>query len=97
MRQIRPRNSPPVLAPKSDTTRLLVDLRDAPGAGSSERQLQAQLAQAKQAVREATRQLAILIDERDALRRRLDAAVPVAADPGDRSVVPWGFFDDELG
>ena len=97
MRQIRPRNSPPVLAPKPDTTRLLVDLREAPRAGGSERQLQTQLAQAKQAVREATRQLAILIDERDALRRRLEASVPIPTDPGDRSVVPWGFFDDELG
>jgi hypothetical protein len=97
MRQIRPRQTHPALAPKPDTTRLLVDLRDDQPPDRSERQLETQLAQARQAVREVTRQLAILIDERDALRRRLEETILVSVDPGDRSVVPWGFFDDEPG
>ena len=94
MRQVRPRNTHPALPPEPDITPLLVDLRDGDRRESVE-ELRAQLAQAKQAVRQVTRQLSILIDERDELRRRFDAAMPVVADPEDQSIVPWGFYDDE--
>ena len=94
MRQVRPRTTHPTLSLEPDSAPLLVDLRDE-GRRESAEDLRAQLAQAKLAVRKVTRQLAILIDERDALRRRFDAAMPVVADPEDQSIVPWGFYDDE--
>ena len=94
MRQVRPRTTHPALAREPDITPILVDLRTEDRPQSAE-ELRAQLAQAKQAVRQVTRQLAILIDERDALRRRYEAAVPAHADAEDHSIVPWGFFDDD--
>ena len=95
MRQIRPRNTRPALARQPDTTQFLVDLRD--GGELPETELRAQLADARQAVRDATRRLATLIDERDALRRQLEVTAPSPADPEDHTIVAWGFFDDDLG
>ena len=97
MRQIRPRTTHPTLAPVPGPTPLLVDLRDQTVAAAPTEHLRAQLDRAKQAIRDVTQQLAVLIDERDALKARLDESSgpghPV--DPDDRSIVPWGFYEEE--
>ena len=94
MRQVRPRTTHPALAREPDITPIMVDLREE-GHTPSVEELRVQLAQAKHAVRQVTRQLAILIDERDALRRRFEAALPAETEVEDHSIVPWGFYDDE--
>lgn len=98
MRQIRPRTSHPALASASRSADLFVDLRDSSGEHTSQGSLRAQLAEARQAVREATHQLATLIDERDGLKARLEGE-DVAGEirPDDRSIVPWAFYEEDAG
>lgn len=109
MRQIRPRtNSPavlptPVPKPVRPPARITVDLRDISESRhpsfSDEDRLRRQLAEVRQAVDAVMEQLAGLIDERENLKLALDSlggqngSLPST---DDETVVPWGFFDDEL-
>lgn len=99
MRQIRPRTTHPARGPAPDPTPVLVDLRNVSDGAARTDDLRAQLDRAKQAVREVTQQLALLIDERDALRARLDGdrSPTDAPHPDDRSIVAWGFYEEEAG
>lgn len=96
MRQIRPRTRHPVMVP--DRSRFIVDLTDGMMDGD-EQVLRSQLSEARRAVAEVSDNLAILIHERDLLKARLLSVAPPTVgdvlDPDDRSVVPWGFCEDD--
>lgn len=110
MRQIHPRASSAILPPPAPMvtaaqTGITVDLREAsrtrhPSITEEER-LRGQLAEVRQAVASITQQLAILIHQRDSIKARLDSIVGspypgTSSMAADGSIVPWGFFDDDL-
>ncbi|NNC91218.1 MAG: hypothetical protein HKN80_01870 [Acidimicrobiia bacterium] len=109
MRQIHPRTSYPAMPPAAVPTAIdpashvTVDLRDIAGTRhpslSAEDRLRAQLADVRRAVDTVMEQLAELIDRRENLKVALGTIVsePPAIPAGDdQTVVPWGFYDDEL-
>lgn len=111
MRQIRPRTSqPPALPSPVPTatqvpTGMTVDLRDVRQARhpslTDEQRLRQQLVEVRRSVDEVMDQLSALIDQRENLKARLGSLVAshssVAQAPAeDRSLVPWGFYDDDL-
>jgi hypothetical protein len=94
-----PRAVPPEAAPIGIT----VDLRDVRESRhpshSQEQRLRAQLTEVRRAMEVVMEQLSDLVDQRESLKARLgmltaDAGIALGAD--DRSVVAWGFFDDDL-
>jgi uncharacterized lipoprotein YbaY len=109
MRQIHPRTSFPAVLPTpvptaiDPTTRVTVDLRDIAEARhpslTAEDRLRRQLAEARLAVDAVMEELSILIDQRENLKVALGTLVG-ADNPArvldDKTVVPWGFYDDEL-
>lgn len=109
MRQIRPRTSSPAVlpapirSPADSVTRITVDLRDVAEARhpslTAEDRLRRQLAEVRRAVETVAEQLSNLIDQRENLKvelGRLVGAQSPAEATDDRTVVPWGFYDDEL-
>ncbi len=109
MRQIRPRTSSPAVlpmpvpSPASPEPKITVDLRDVHAARhpslSDEDRLRCQLAEVRRAVEAVRAQLTNLIDQRENLKVALGALAssPRPARSGDdETVVPWGFYDDEL-
>ena len=109
MRQIHPRTSSPaflptpVPSPADPATRITVDLRDVAEARhpslTAEDRLRLQLTEVRQAVDAVMEQLSGLIDQRENLKVALGTLVSAdstAAVVDDKTVVPWGFYDDEL-
>ncbi len=110
MRQIRPRTSHPAALPSpvptapAAMTGITVDLRDVREARhpslSEEERLRRQLVEVRRAVDSVMQQLSTLVDQRENLKARLGRLVVSPATPtdpaDDQSVVPWGFFDDDL-
>ncbi len=111
MRQIRPRASHSAVMPNpvptavGSQTTITVDLRDARPAASppdtEQEQLQQQLADVRQSIGAVMQQLARLIEQRDRLKSRLatltgSALTGSAWTAADGTIVPWGFFDDDL-
>ena len=86
MRQVRPRTTRPAVS----STGVTVDLR------TDERRddrLNRELTDAQRAVAEARAELAALVAAREALLGEvIDPADP--ADPDDRFIMPWAFYDE---
>jgi hypothetical protein len=98
---------PPAAIPTAidPATRVTVDLRDIAEARhpsfTAEERLRAQLAEVRRAVDTVMEQLSALIDHRENLKVALGTIAceptrPAADDDDDETVVPWGFYDDEL-
>jgi hypothetical protein len=109
MRQIHPRTSSsavlqvPVPLPVEPVPHITVDLRDVAEARhpslTVEDRLRLQLAEARHAVDIAMKELSALIDKRENLKVALGALAgkpSTGSDVDDQTVVPWGFYDDEL-
>ena len=86
MRQVRPRTTHPAVSSIDVTVDLRPDERPDARPGR-------ELSAARRAVDEARAELAALVAARDALLQELIEPAP-PADPDDRSIVPWGFFDE---
>jgi len=103
MRQIRPRTNRPTVLPDPIPHPVSVDLRDdrmdrRSNHAHRDHDLQAELDRTRSAVAALMGDLATLVNERERLKARLAAssgADILVFDPDDRSVVPWGFFEDD--
>ncbi|MDH3540255.1 MAG: hypothetical protein OEP52_09680 [Acidimicrobiia bacterium] len=108
MRQIHPRTSSsavlqvPVPLPVEPVPHITVDLREVAEArhpSLTAERLRLQLAEARHAVDVAMEELSALIDKRENLKAALGALAgkpSTGSEVDDQTVVPWGFYDDEL-